>query len=129
MSISDLLDQIEIDAQACLADRPADPSAVELAMKTPALVTALRAVLDLHRPMTRYLAPHDYEWSYSTRKEAAEEAECDPSEVTEWVLCSECHRVESGPGGDDPFESGYECCDYPCPTVRAATHEPEGGAA
>lgn len=45
MSTSDRLGEAMTDAEACMADQPADPNAVELAMKVPALVVAIQNVL------------------------------------------------------------------------------------
>lgn len=47
MSINDRLGEAMTAAEACMADRPADPNAVELAMRVPDLVAAVRAVLDV----------------------------------------------------------------------------------
>lgn len=55
MSVWDRLAEIEADAQACMEDRPADPNAVELAMKVPSVLAGLRAVLGRHRRVVRVL--------------------------------------------------------------------------
>ena len=47
MSIADRLGEAMTAAEACMEDQPADPNAVELAMKVPELVVAIQTVLEL----------------------------------------------------------------------------------
>ena len=79
----------------------------------PALVAALRAVLDLHRPLRLY--EHE-DLCGRTDEEHREERHVEFEEgceyycldhPTDYVLCAECRDVN----GDS--------VDYPCPTVRA----------
>ena len=89
----------------------------------PALVAALESVLELHKPVKRYVVDGYEEVSYESREQAVEETECDPRAVTEWVLCEECCRVEDGPDGVGPQVAGYANSDHPCTTyltVQAA---------
>lgn len=87
----------------------------------PALVAALRAVLDRHEPETRWQSDPDSEWSYDTPEDAAAYEEMDPAECTSFVICRECGRVEKADAErqDHGEFSGYAESLYPCPTVRA----------
>ena len=72
MSISDRLDEIEADAQACMEDRPADPNAVELAMKVPSVLAALRAERDEWKARAEQ-AERDRDEAQMERSDALEE--------------------------------------------------------
>ncbi|ODQ96502.1 hypothetical protein BFG51_12695 [Dietzia alimentaria] len=113
MSAADRLTEIQAradkDAEFCSTART----------DVPALVAAVRAVLNLHKPVQRYLVWGFEERSWGSTTEAVEATECDPSDVTEWMQCAECARVEDGATGDGPAEVGYANADYPCPTARA----------
>ena len=90
----------------------------------PRLVSALRAVLDLHKPMRMY----EHEDSCGDESEEhREERHCEGSETigeyfcldlpTGITLCAECSR-----------DLDFDGRDYPCPTVRAV-ESALGGAA
>ncbi|MDV6300224.1 hypothetical protein R3P82_14045 [Dietzia maris] len=118
MNAADRLDQID-----CRLRDPMVTYQENATEDAPTLVAALESVLELHKPVKRYVVDGYEEVSYESREQAVEETECDPRAVTEWVLCEECCRVEDGPDGVGPQVAGYANSDHPCTTyltVQAA---------
>ncbi|MBB1034619.1 hypothetical protein G6031_09485 [Dietzia sp. CQ4] len=117
MSTAEILDAIADDIR--LAERSPEMARHLALDHGPQMLAGLRAVLDLHKPVPRFLVDGFEERTYRSREEVVEATECDPGDVTEWKMCAECARIEDGPDGTGPSEVGYANADHPCPTVRA----------
>lgn len=87
----------------------------------PAATTALRAVLDLHIKVTRWMPYGDADVSYATPQEAKDWRRMWPREPAPLHLCAECARIEEGPTGENTLDVGYLGALWPCPTVTAIT--------
>jgi len=85
----------------------------------PALVEALRAVLELHKPRSFWTSNPDDERMWRTRDEAHEHKRADVIEPEEVTLCEACMRTAyEYDDGETVSESGYgESVEWPCPTV------------
>ena len=83
----------------------------------PKALTAIRAVLEQHKPVSRYTAYGYEEFSFMSIKDAHDFIG-EPVELDEFKLCDECMRIEDG-ANDNAREIGYETSLYPCPTVQA----------
>lgn len=91
----------------------------EVCASFPAMSAALRAVLDLHRPVTHWMPHADADLSFEGRQDAVDYADGDWDPIP-LVLCYECRRVEESPDdGASTRGLGYRECLYPCRTVRA----------
>jgi hypothetical protein len=94
----------------------------------PRLLTALDAVLELHRLERRWMPFEGADVSLSTAEEAATySSDGDASTVVPLDLCTHCKQVEESPcEGECTQELGYLACLWPCPTVAAITAALEG---
>lgn len=93
----------------------------------PAAAKALRAVMELHKPETRWSYEPSPEWGFSTKVELFEFFDLDnephdPADVTQWQLCIHCAEVEQGAAED----LGHLTALYPCGTVQAITDDLKG---
>ena len=83
----------------------------------PRTLNALEAVIELHKPVSRFTM-YGYEEYWFLSVEDAHAFAGEPFEVDEFRLCVECMRVEDG-AANNAEEIGYETSLYPCATVQA----------
>lgn len=77
---------------------------------------ALAAVLDLHRPVTRYQRARDTSGSY----ERADILDLDLDQVEGFSICEHCAVLEGGAEGTYGSRDTYLTAISPCATARAA---------
>lgn len=93
----------------------------------PKLAEALRAVLELHKPETRWSYESVPDYGFSSKDELIEFFELhhephNPDDVTEWQVCIHCAEIEAGAAED----YGHITALWPCKTAQAITDVLEG---
>lgn len=88
----------------------------------PKLAEALRAVLELHKPETRWSYESVPDYGFSSKDELIEFFDLhhephNPDDVTEWQVCIHCAEIEAGAAED----YGHITALWPCKTVQAVT--------
>ena len=93
------------------------PTGSDIRDNLPRTLNALEAVIELHKPVSRFTMYGYEDYSFLSVEDAHAFAG-EPFEVDEFRLCAECMRVEDG-AANNAEEIGYETSLYPCPTVQA----------
>lgn len=88
----------------------------------PALAQTVRAVLELHRPETRWSYEPEPEYSFRTRPGLLDHFGLDgepynPSHISQWQICAYCAEVEQGAAED----LGHLTALWPCTTYKTIT--------
>ena len=125
-SIPALLEPIQARLNDALTHQTLEPSDyADMAWKTmpdtARLLAAVKAVTEVHKPVTLWMAHEDADVSYQSKEDLlAERADLTEADLVPFELCSHCRMIEDSPcEGECTMSAGYRESLWPCETVSA----------